>query len=777
MADTIVGADTFVESSGDVLLQNHTPTGPNAAAGWVEHDFLPSGIARVIDGLGVVRNSAADGWYYITDTVTAAQYAELDLELSSTTFTKTPGPAVRMQATGTDTAYWIRVLKAGNVIELRRHVGGSATLLDTISFTPSATTVYRLRLEVSDNVSGNPELVVSVDGVAQTFVTAGTTVYEDTSGSKITSAGHVGIAFGVSAQSDVSNFEGGNISAPDAVLLDTTPGDLTGYQCDASNEYALAISGTVTGDTSAADVQYRLVEHGTDTALSGHDWQTLSSVSAGAWSGTITGIPAGGYYNLDIRSREADTTVIVTNERTERIYVGDLFLVIIPSAARDFFETGTSYTQTELGSQYTGTTDSGETLNVWAAAAASGCRKLIDVIASVTGRPVGLIKAGVGGSALVYTSASGGYWTNLAASAPWDNCLGIMDAVGDTIAGIVFFVGANDAAPGTVTEADWETGFATLRTRIASEFTPGRGMSSIPMFVMETGRGEAGEPTHSDAGFDAIRNAAADVVDTHDNVYHGAVLIDQTLTDGIHLDDAGNIAAATRVGNAILSFLGETAVYPGPKIQKWSQSSPGTTTTVHLTHGAGTDFTPTTGIDLFEVNLSGVGWTAATGARADASTITLTHTSGTTVGVRHAYGANPSRTNLVKDNSSLSLPVWPSGAVNENSAPAFDGPSISISDLALNSAMASVDVSGRFSDADADPLTYDKAGTWPAGLTVTSGGVIQGTPTETGVFAGLTVTATDGIDSASSNTFTITVEEQVPAAFVAWRRKHRRLLR
>lgn len=454
------------------------------------------------------------------------------------------------------------------------------------------------------------------------------------------------------------------IGITSTVTLNDLP-DLRVYQCAADNQLdGLAISGTYTPDSGGNPpdaIWYRFVAHGTDTPIAGHDWAELDPAPAGGvFLGVVDDVPAGGWYNVDVEARWPSETA--QSLGANRFAVGDLYLVIIPSAARDFFQVGTSYVQTETGAQYTGTTDAGETLDVWAPAAASGCRKLIDTIASATGRPVGLIKAGVGGSALVYTGASGGYWTNLATGQPWDRCLEIMDAVGDTLAGIVFFVGANDAAPGTISEAAWEAGFATLRTRIAAEFAPGRGMAEIPLFVMETGRGTLGDPPHSDVGFHAIRSAAADVVEAFANVHHGAVLIDQALTDGIHLDEAGNLAAAERVGHAIRAQLGETAIYPGPRIRGYSLIDT-TTTRVHLAQGAGTDFTPTSGIGTFSVELDGVGWVSATGARVDATAIDLTHAAGSVVNVRHGYGANPGIGTLVKDNSALTLPIWPTGDV------------------------------------------------------------------------------------------------------------------
>lgn len=91
-----------------------------------------------------------------------------------------------------------------------------------------------------------------------------------------------------------------------------------------------------------------------------------------------------------------------------------------------------------------------------------------------------------------------------------------------------------------------------------------------------------------------------------------------------------------------------------------------------------------------------------------------------------------------------------------NAAPTFPGPSISNLSITQGAAMTAVNVAGRFSDTDA--LTFSAIGTWPAGVTVSSAGVISGTPTVVGNYTGLTVRATDtAAQTVNSNSFSITV--------------------
>ncbi len=91
--------------------------------------------------------------------------------------------------------------------------------------------------------------------------------------------------------------------------------------------------------------------------------------------------------------------------------------------------------------------------------------------------------------------------------------------------------------------------------------------------------------------------------------------------------------------------------------------------------------------------------------------------------------------------------------------PAFVGPDISVPALTQGTAMTPIDVSARFTGT---ALTFAAVGTWPGGISVSSAGVISGTPSAEGSFTGLLVRATDSsAQTADSNTFSITVN--IPA--------------
>lgn len=92
-----------------------------------------------------------------------------------------------------------------------------------------------------------------------------------------------------------------------------------------------------------------------------------------------------------------------------------------------------------------------------------------------------------------------------------------------------------------------------------------------------------------------------------------------------------------------------------------------------------------------------------------------------------------------------------------NTSPSFTGPNIADISGTEAIALTPVDVSARFFDSESG-LTFSAVGSWPAGVTVSSAGVISGTPTTAGTYASLQVRATDaGSLTADSNAFTITV--------------------
>lgn len=105
---------------------------------------------------------------------------------------------------------------------------------------------------------------------------------------------------------------------------------------------------------------------------------------------------------------------------------------------------------------------------------------------------------------------------------------------------------------------------------------------------------------------------------------------------------------------------------------------------------------------------------------------------------------------------------------NVNEAPTFSGPDISVPGLVVGTPMGSINAALLFADPDSgDTGTYSAVGTWPAGITVSSAGLISGTPSAAGTSSSLRVRRTDGGGlTADSNLFSITVSAtSTPVSF------------
>lgn len=151
-------------------------------------------------------------------------------------------------------------------------------------------------------------------------------------------------------------------------------------------------------------------------------------------------------------------------------------------------------------------------------------------------------------------------------------------------------------------------------------------------------------------------------------------------------------------------------------------------------------------------NPGGVGtWADIAGATAASYTTPATTVSGGTANDGDTYRIVATNASGSATSTAATLTVSAS-----NAAPTFPGPSISNLSISQGVSMTAVDVASKFSDTDA--LTFSAIGTWPAGVTVSSAGVISGTPTTLGTYTSLQVRATDtAAQTADSNTFSAAV--------------------
>ena len=170
---------------------------------------------------------------------------------------------------------------------------------------------------------------------------------------------------------------------------------------------------------------------------------------------------------------------------------------------------------------------------------------------------------------------------------------------------------------------------------------------TIPFGTSNTG--SAWDGTTEDESAQGIRDIYYRVIDEVPYVHKGAERFDLSKADSQHLDVAGRQLLAER--DAYILAGGSA----GPEVSNVVRS--GTTVTVTITHGDGTDFTPTTGIEGFYFTDDGSEISITSAVRTNATTITLTLDSAPTGDevLYYYFGDNgvgvTDEANLVIDNS------------------------------------------------------------------------------------------------------------------------------
>lgn len=357
---------------------------------------------------------------------------------------------------------------------------------------------------------------------------------------------------------------------------------------------------------------------------------------------------------------------------------------------------------------------------------------------AATGRPVRFISGGIQGTTLA-TWAGDTYVDR-------QRLTTAMKAAG-TVDFVLVQVGFNDVNQGTntITYADQLARYRKLITLLRSE----SGFTNLKAIL---------NPSQDSPSYPAQmalqRMAEMTVVNNDANVLIGFNGFDLATFDNIHQTTASAGVAAQRFYPQAMAVLTGSAQKRGPAVLSTTPISQ-TQTRITIKHGAGTDFTPTSGISGFSVFDSGGAALAISAAvRESATTILLTHasTGGNAASVYYSPDAGASDdTTQVHDNSALALPMEASA---QTLAIAASGGTVTPLSVSGTPGPATVGQSYSYAPTAAGgsgTKTWSTSGTaLPAGLSINSTtGLVSGTPTAAGTVSGIIITVTDTSGSAS----------------------------
>jgi hypothetical protein len=245
---------------------------------------------------------------------------------------------------------------------------------------------------------------------------------------------------------------------------------------------------------------------------------------------------------------------------------------------------------------------------------------------------------------------------------------------------MLWMQGENDASiPPTIRHV-YQGYHASIQANLVADAGLGS-VANLPFFVMALATADD-VVNHRDQAYiwNYVQRTHALYDGRVPNIFYASATSDAVLTGGIHWTAPGYAANFRRAAQTVAFQKGFTA-QPAKFLIGSASIGSATTTVTNLTHFAGTDFTPTSGLVGLEVSAdNGANWVTATGVRTTASSITWTHSALSTTQrvVRYLYGNMPGVdvTKLAVDNSARNAvlnftidPIY----IGSNAAPRWNG--------------------------------------------------------------------------------------------------------
>lgn len=476
----------------------------------------------------------------------------------------------------------------------------------------------------------------------------------DTDAARVTANGYDGLWFST-GNTATCWFWGevwGDTAAVSTSYTITTPVARQQYRLSGvtTGNATVSLTGTYTG---TAPDRWRVVQDGTSTPVTGLDWQSFSSApSGGSFSQTITVPKQSGFVNVVVGHTTDPATAT-----SGKVGTGPIIAVDGQSWAWLWFSATAYAGDSSLTPDAKLTITGKQASNAWltpSAATMNGVIAAGNALIAALGCPVAFVDGSWDASGLTVAGGSGasgpnGQWiSGGAAGNAYTSSAAAVSAAGGADA-TIWIQGQGDAGA-SVTQSAYYTAFGQMTALRRTTYG-----ATHPYIVVTHPRYLAGL---TDAQVEAIRKAH---VQACGDAYNYRVdAIDVPLhTDNVHPTAAGFTTLGQRCAQAILAAFGSAAYYRGPQLTSVSQVND-TVYDLNLTHNsAGTNFTPTTGVTGIRALVAGSPVTISSLVQQNASTIraTLASVPGSAPTFDVGYGKAPDITGLVKDNSTLTLPL------------------------------------------------------------------------------------------------------------------------
>jgi Carbohydrate esterase, sialic acid-specific acetylesterase len=430
---------------------------------------------------------------------------------------------------------------------------------------------------------------------------------------------------------------------------------------------------TITGTYSNMNwsrIEARILQHGTNTVVL--DWLTIDSTfGGGTFSGDLT-VPQGGWYNLEVRAVGASEVVIGSSRGTNKWGVGMIILAIGQSNMVGMGHPPFTVADSDLTVNYSnagrwehladpyddesppGAVDNDN----YDIAANNGGGSMIPALANSLLQtfdfPIAFVPSARSGSNLysqwAYRNPSNHYDTS--------TLYGQSITKARNVGGVELIIMHQGEADTNAhrTEAQYESDFASMIGHYRQDL-----YASIPIFFCQLGTITIIDDPRTDADVVAVRNAQHDLDNGVSN-FMAATAMDQPRIDDVHYTVAGLNIIGERVAQTIKFYLGAAAYYRGPAITSaFFTDGNRDTVDILISHRGGDDITPASAITGFSLFSNGSPVSITLAGRVSADRIRLTLASaiptGNTVMLRYLWGSNPEITGLVRDNSSMQLPL------------------------------------------------------------------------------------------------------------------------